>query len=185
MTGFAVTVDPSVGLACRLLGALIFATAAAGKLRHRHELAGVVANYRLLPEPLAAAAGWMIVGLEILTAVSLASGVRLEAGTALAIALLCVFALAMGVNLARGRREIDCGCFQSGLRQRLSAGLLVRNFLVSVALVPLLGVTIPPARPLQWIDGLGAGLAAYALYRAFEQLLSLRHSSAELQKRFA
>ncbi len=179
------TIDPSVALACRLLGALIFATAAAGKLRHRHELAGVVANYRLLPEPLAATAGWLILGLEILTAVSLASGLRLEAGTALAIALLCAFALAMAINLARGRREIDCGCFQSGLRQRLSVGLVLRNLLVSAALVPLFGVTSPPVGPLQWIDGVGAGLAAYALYRAFDQLLSLRHSSAELQKRFA
>ena len=179
------TIDPSVALACRLLGALIFATAAAGKLRHRRGLAGVVANYRLLPEPLAAAAGWAILALEILTALSLASGTRLEAGTALAIALLCVFALAMGINLARGRREIDCGCFQSGLRQRLSVGLVVRNLLVSAALVPLFGVTSLPVGPLQWIDGLGAGLAAYALYRAFDQLLSLRHSSAELQKRFA
>lgn len=180
------TIDPSVALACRLLGALIFATAAAGKLRHRHELAGVVANYRLLPESLAAAAGWAILALEILTALSLASGTRLEAGTALAIALLCVFALAMAINLARGRREIDCGCFQSGLRQRLSVGLVVRNLLVSAALVPLFfAVTSPPVGPLQWIDGLGAGLAAYALYRAFDQLLSLRHSSAELQKRFA
>ena len=178
-------IDSSVQLACRLLGALVFATAAAGKLRHRHELAGVVAGYRLLPESMAATAGWLILALEILTALSLAGGVRLEAGAALATALLCVFALAMAINLARGRREIDCGCFQSGLRQRLSAGLVVRNLLLAVALAPLFGATSPFVQPLQWIDGLGAGLAAYALYRVFDQLLSLRHSSLELQKRFA
>lgn len=176
--------DPAVILACRLLGALVFATAVAGKLAHRHELAGVVANYRLLPEPLAAPAAWMIVSLEALAVLSLASGVRLAAGAALAIGLLCVFALAIGINLARGRREIDCGCFQSGLRHRLSAGLIARNLALSGVLALLFGPTSPIAHPLQWVDGLGAGFAAYALYRAFDQLLSLQYSSAQLRKRF-
>lgn len=185
MTGAPMTIDPAVALACRLLGALVFGTAAAGKIAHRHELAGVVANYRLVPDALAPAAAWMVVGLEILVALSLAGGLHSEAGALLAIALLCVFALAMGINLARGRREIDCGCFQSGLRQRLSVGLIGRNLVLSAALSPLLAATAMPAGALQWIDGVGGGLAAYALYRAFDQLLSLRHSSAELRKRFA
>ena len=176
--------DPSIALACRVLGALVFATAVAGKLRHRHELAGVVANYRLLPQPLAAPAAWMVVALEFLAALSLASGVRLVAGAALAIGLLCLFALAMGVNLARGRREIDCGCFQSGLRQRLSTGLIVRNLLLAALMTALFGATGPMSGPLQWVDGLCAGLAAYALYRAFDQVLSLQYASAQLRKRF-
>ena len=177
-------IDPSVALACRVLGALVFATAAGAKVRHHRELAGVVANYHLLPEALAAPVAWLIVGLEILTAVSLVSAVGLAAGAALAIALLCAFALAMGVNLARGRREIDCGCFQSGLRQRLSAGLIVRNLLLAAAMIPLFGAAGPLSRPLQWADALGAGLAGYALYRSFGELLSLRQSSAQLRKRF-
>ncbi|MGH8291469.1 MAG: MauE/DoxX family redox-associated membrane protein [Steroidobacteraceae bacterium] len=178
------TLDPSLALGCRMLGVLLFATAAVGKVKHRHELAGVVANYHLLPERLAAPVAWTIIGLESLTALSLASGVRLAAGAALGIALLGVFALAIGINLARGRREIDCGCFQSGLRQTLSTGLLVRNLLLSAALVPLFAAATALVRPLQWVDGLGAGFAAYAIYRAFDQLLSLRQSSMELRKRF-
>ncbi len=39
--------------------------------------------------------------------------------------------------------------------------------------------------PLQWVDGLGGGLAAYVLYRLFGEVLSLRHFSAELRRRFA
>lgn len=178
------TPDPATALGCRVLGALVFSTAILGKARHRHELVGVVANYRLVPERLAAPVSWTIVGLEVLAALSLASGVRLAAGAGLGIALLAIFALATSINLARGRTEIDCGCFQSGLRQSLSAGLLVRNGLLSAALVPLLAATTPLESPLQWVDGLGAGLAAYALYRVFDQLLSLSHSSTELRKRF-
>src|SRR5690348_9548505 len=171
------TLDPAIALAGRVLGALVFATAVAGKVRHRHELAGVVANYRLLPERLAAGAGWLIVGLEALAVLSFVSGVQLAAGAALAIALLCAFALAIGINLARGRREIDCGCFQSGLRQRLSPALLARNAILAILLIPLLAGGSSDATTLQWLDGLGAGLAAYALYQVLGELLSLRHSS--------
>lgn len=179
------TVDPAMTLAGRLLGGLVFAAAIAGKVKHRHELAGVVANYRLLPEPLAATAAWMIVGLECLAALSLLSGWRLTAGAALAIVLLAGFALAMGINLARGRREIDCGCFQLGLRQRLSGGLVVRNLVLAILLTPLLMAGVATATALQRIDGLGAGLAAYALYQVLGEILSLRHLSADLRRRFA
>ena len=177
--------DPGIALAGRLLGALVFATAVVGKIRHRHELAGVVANYRLLPERLAAAAAWMIVGLECLVALSLLCGVGLAAGAGLAIALLVGFALAMGINLARGRREIDCGCFQSGLRQRLSIALVVRNLVLASLLTPLLIPVTGHATVLQWVDGLGAGFAAYALYQVLGELVSLRYFSAELRRRFA
>jgi len=179
------TVDPAIALAGRLLGVLVFAAAVGGKIKHRHELAGVVANYRLLPERLAAPAAWMIVGLESLVVLSLATGLWPAAGAALAVTLLAGFALAMGVNLARGRREIDCGCFQSGLRRRLSAALVARNLLLAILLLPLLAAGAGGASALQWVDGLGAGLAAYALYLALGEIISLRHSSAELRRRFA
>jgi hypothetical protein len=178
-------VDPAIALAGRLLGGLVFATAVAGKIRHRHELPGVVANYRLLPEGLAATAAWMIVSLECLAALSLLSGLWLAAGATLAIVLLGGFALAMAINLARGRREIDCGCFQLGLRQRLSAGLVMRNVALAIFLVPLLTAAVASARTLQWVDGLGAGLAAFALYQVLGEIISLRHLAADLRRRFA
>lgn len=179
------TVDPAIALAGRLLGGLVFATAVAGKIRHRHELPGVVANYRLLPERLAATAAWMIVGLECLVVLSLLSGLRLAAGAMLAIVLLGGFALAMAINLARGRREIACGCFQLGLRQRLSAGLVARNVVLAILLVPLLTAAGSGATAQQWVDGLGAGLAAFALYQVLGEIISLRHSAAALRRRFA
>ena len=45
----------------------------------------------------------------------------------------------MAINLARGRRNIDCGCFQSALKQRLSWVLVARNVvLAALLLVPAL-----------------------------------------------
>jgi Methylamine utilisation protein MauE len=179
------SIDPSIALAARLLGALVFAAAIRGKIVHREELAGVVANYRLLPARLAPLAAWTIVALECLVALSLISGEELAAGAVLAGALLGCFALAMGINLRRGRREIDCGCFQSGLRQRLSGLLVVRNLVLAALLIPLLAARTGSASLLQWVDGLGAGLAAYTLYQVLGELASLRHFSAQLRRRFA
>ena len=69
------------------------------------------------------------------------SGVVLPAtrhfGAALAIALLVMFALAMAINLVRGRTEIDCGCFKSGLRQTVSGWLVGRNLLLAAGTVLL------------------------------------------------
>jgi len=177
--------DPSIPLTCRVLGALVFAGAALGKLRHATEFTGVVANYRLLPEALATPAAWLVVVLEIAVALSLAAGLWLSAGVTLGCVLLAVFALAMGVNLARGRRQIDCGCFQSALRQHLRPALLVRNAL----LTGLLLVAVLPAAPgisaLQWVDGIAAGLVLFLVYQAGNELLALRDAVDALRKRFA
>lgn len=188
--------DPSILLAARVLGTLVFAAAVLGKLRHREEFIGVVANYRLLPEALVAPVAWLVIFLEAFVVVSLASGILLITGVTLALALLCGFAVAMTINLARGRTEIDCGCFQSALRQRLSVALVVRNLLLIAIMLPVLeqaarSPTLLPAfgaqaqSLLQVMDGIGAGVVLFVLYQVFGQVLSLRDAAEALRKRFA
>ncbi len=112
-------------MAVRIATALIFLTAAFGKLRRWSTFEGVVANYRLLPDPLNRGVAWLLPPAELLLAVALASGLphaELVAG-----GLLCVFAVAMAVNLVRGRTYIDCGCFDAAQRQPLRWSLVVRN----------------------------------------------------------
>jgi hypothetical protein len=46
-----------------------------------------------------------------------------------------LFAAAMAINIWRGRRHIDCGCFQSALKQTLSWTLLARNAGLTLLLV--------------------------------------------------
>jgi hypothetical protein len=67
----------------------------------------------------------------------------------------------------------------------LSAALVARNLLLAALLAPLLGAHAASVTALQWIDGLGAGLAVYALYQLLDEMLSLRRLSAELRRRFA
>jgi hypothetical protein len=191
----AMALDPSIELASVILGTLVFASAAAGKLRHIDEFSGVVANYRLLPQWLASPAAIVIVLLESFVVVSLVSGLWLLAGAVVAIALLGLFAIAMAINLSRGRTFIDCGCFQSTLKQQLSGALVVRNIVLTVALVPTLlsALAHSPSLPgrlwnapsfLAAMDGVAAGIALYLIYQAFGLIITLRDLAAALHKRF-
>ena len=192
------SIDPSILMTSRVLGTLVFGMAVLGKLRHRDEFVGLVANYRLVPEPLVPVVAWLVIALETLVVLSLATGVALGAGAGLAVTLLCVFALAMTINLARGRQEIDCGCFQSELRQRLSVSLVVRNMVLTAAilplleagarsagLVPLFGGEMQSAAFLQVLDGVAGGIVLFVLYQVFGQMLALRDAIEAARKRFA
>lgn len=166
--------DPSIELASRILGTLVFATALAGKVRGFDEWVGIVANYRLAPDLFARPLAGLIITLEALVVLLFGSGLVPRAGAALAICLLCVFAIAMTINLLRGRTEIDCGCFQPGLRQRLSVALVVRNLLLVLVLSPSLGAASQSLSFIQWVDGIGAGMVIFLLYQTFGQILALR-----------
>lgn len=188
--------DPSIPLTARILLILVFGTAMLGKLRHRDEFVGVVANYRLLPQPLVVPVAWLIITSELMVVLSLTTGFMLAAGSLLAIALLAAFAAAIAINLARGRRHIDCGCFQSALRQRLSASLVARNAVLIVIALPVLEYAMrsSPAAPdivglramslFQAMNGVGAGLVLFVLYQFFEQALAIIDVAAALRKRF-
>jgi len=192
------SIDPSILIASRVLGALVFGMAVLGKLYHRDEFVGLVANYRLVPEPLVPVVARLVVALETVVVLSLATGVGLAASAGLAVILLCGFAVAMTINLVRGRQEIDCGCFQSALRQRLSVALIVRNMALTAAilplietgarsarLVPLLGGEMQSASLLQVLDGVAGGIVLFVLYQVFSQMLTLRGAAEAARKRFA
>lgn len=119
--------------AVRIAVALIFFTAASGKMRRWSTLEGVVANYRLLPDPLVRWVAWVLPPGEIVLALALVFGVPGSELTASV--LLCLFAGAMAINLARGRTHIDCGCFDAAQRQPLRWSLVMRNIVLVSLLI--------------------------------------------------
>jgi hypothetical protein len=123
-----------VAVAIRTLVALTFLTAAYGKVRHWAVFQGVIANYRLLPEVLVAPVAYLLPPVEALLGTALLLSVGSPWPEAAAGALLLLFAAAMGINIGRGRRHIDCGCFQSALKQSLSWKLVMRNVVLSLLL---------------------------------------------------
>lgn len=122
------------GVTIRAAIALIFLTAAIGKIRNWTAFEGVVANYRLLPDRLVKPVALALPPFELAIAIALPFGAAIVDWAAAS--LLLLFGMAMGLNLARGRDHIDCGCFQSALRQKLRWVLVVRNGLLALSLAP-------------------------------------------------
>jgi cytochrome c oxidase subunit IV len=156
-------------IAVRLFAALVFAAAAVGKLRNWHVFEGVVANYRMLPEPLVRPFAYLLPPLELLVAVALVTLSAPVPETAAA-TLLGLFAAAMGVNIVRGRREIDCGCFSSALKQTLRWSLVVRNVVMIVLLTACAAADGGQVTGRMWISGVLGGAALFIVFQCLNTL---------------
>ena len=171
--------DPAIDLTIRAALALLFAVAAAHKLRDMAAFRGTFADYRLLPD----AAAWAVPAAEAAVALLLVAPATSAVGKAGAVALLVAYAAAIGVNLVRGRRHIDCGCAGPHARRPIGPGLVVRNtVLAAVALAARAPVY---DRPLVWVDALtvsGAVMALAALYVAADRLMAYGPALARLRE---
>jgi uncharacterized membrane protein YphA (DoxX/SURF4 family) len=159
-----------VQIAVRTLIALVYLTAAIGKMRHWAVFQGVVANYRLLPDVLVAPFAYCLPPFEALLGAALLLGWLSPWAELAAAALLLVFAAAMGINLKRGRQHIDCGCFQSVLKQRLSWTLVVRNGVLALLLGFALQTIHGAADLRMTMDGLLAGGVLFIILQSLNIL---------------
>jgi hypothetical protein len=165
---YAVLLDPMVLAFAQAVLMLIFLAGAWSKLRARETFEGVVYNYRLLPEFAVWPASYLLPMTELAVGLGLAYFPTRPYAALGAVLLLTVFNIAIAVNLLRGRREIDCGCFSSVLKQRLSGGLIVRNLgLAGLAAWLAWGVpraSVGPAEWLDWVVGVAMALAVTLVY---------------------
>lgn len=165
--------DPLFHLTLALGLAMLFAAAALGKLRAMREWPDVLRNYGLLPAGVVPAAALALPLIELGTAAALlVPGTRRLAALVAAL-LLALFTLAIAVNLARGRRVIDCGCFGGRLRQPLGRWMVVRNALLALAALALLGPRSARAlAPLELLIAAGCALSAAFLYPVVSVVLT-------------
>ncbi len=145
--------------ALQLALGVVFAAAAAPKLRHPGAFARTVAGYRLLPRRLVPAAAVALIIVESFLAVAFLSGWLRAIALPLAMLVLVVFASAVIVNLRRGHR-IECGCFGSG-GERISARSVIRLF-VLLAGVGLLAIG-PASTTITTLAQRGGSGAAYVV----------------------
>ena len=165
--------DPVVGASALLLVAAVMGGAALHKLRDGAAFRETVRDYRLLPDALAAIGAVLVVLAEIAAVGLLLVPVTRTVGAILSGALLVLYAGAIGINLARGRTEIDCGCTWSGSGQTISAWLLLRN----AALLPFAYLA-----GAEWADrafgladsivALAASLALLVCYHGADRLIA-------------
>lgn len=172
--------DPLVVLVLSLGMGFLFLGACLHKIREFAQFRVILAEYRLLPDVLVVAAAGSVVLVELILSAGWLSMFWLPM-VAMPVAvtsalLLTLYGLAVGINLARGRNHISCGCGVPGANnadQPLSSGILIRNGALS--LLALIAVLPFLERSLFWFDYLTAVTAlliAAVLYKATSQLLS-------------
>jgi uncharacterized membrane protein YphA (DoxX/SURF4 family) len=121
-------------LLTRTVVGLVLVIASVPKLTASNEFIQVVQGYRLVPDKLAGAIGRIVPMVELAAGVGLVSGTFMPWPALLAILLFILFALAIFLNLLRGRRYIACGCFGLSRETHLSWGSVLRNaFLIGLA----------------------------------------------------
>jgi hypothetical protein len=125
-------------LAGRWVLALVLLGAGLAKVGDREQFAQVVERYGIVPARYGARLAAGLPWAEIVVGLALAAGLAPAVSGWGATALVLGFAVAVGVNLARGRR-FDCGC-GGAVNSQIGWPLLVRNlFLVAIGVAVALG----------------------------------------------
>lgn len=176
-------IDPVFSGIARGVVAVLLLAAAVYKLRDRAAFRRSVRDYDLVADVLVRPLAWAIPLAESVAAAAVVFEPTRVAGATLAGVLLAVFTLAIAVNLARGRRDIDCGCFGPAQGQPLSGWLVPRN-LVLIVLTAI--AALPPAsralNPLDYVT-LGAGVVvAVLLFVVSNVVIGLAPQAAALRR---
>ena len=167
-------IDPVVHHVLRAALAFLFLSAAAHKLGDLTQFRAAVSAYDIVPGGVA----WILVGLELAAGIGLALGWSAPLPALGAAGILAIYSTAIGVNLARGRHTMDCGCGGPAGRVSLRWGLVGRN---AVLIAAALALTLPLARrPLVWLDAFtitAAVLLLALVYASVETVFANRTSS--------
>lgn len=152
---------------------MLWLLAATHKLTSLAAFRATVREYRIVPARAVGGAATTIVGLEMALGLGLLVPMVRSTSLIVSAALLAVYAAAVGINLQRGRRHIDCGCTAPGREQPLSGWLVARN--LALAVTALAGLLPMESRVLLWVDAISVGATVAvlaALYAALDRLIS-------------
>ncbi len=180
--------DPLIVKAISIGLGLMFLLAAYHKLSNGADFRVTLLEYQLLPHWLAMPASRIIPVFEILLGGSWLLPLTSQSTTAIASAgLLGAYALAIAINLYRGRVHFDCGCSFGGKgdnEQFLSSGLVGRNLvLIAASLITLLPASTRSFAFGDYATLIAVLLAAVLLFAAANQLIANRAAINTWRKR--
>lgn len=129
------------------------------KLPDRPGFAFLVIAYRVLPQRWATLYGLLLPWLELLVGLMLVMGILPRIAAGLAALLTCSFLSAVGLNIARRRFDLACGCAGAASQTRIGGKVMVRNLGI-LALATMVSfdsnalfVLVPEQRLLTWLHG--------------------------------
>lgn len=179
--------DPVLVWIARLAIVGLFAAAGLSKLRRPATFREAVAAYDLLPARVVAAAAVAMAAAEVIGAALLLWPAGRFAGAVLLGALLLIFSAAIAINVARGRADVDCGCWLFGAEPTTGQGQLgVTTLARSGGLAVLLVVASLPTAGrllgiLDWLTIATGTLAAVGLFAMAVQLMASGRQLARLR----
>ncbi len=168
--------DPVTAVLASIFLGLVLATAAYSKLRHQDEFQGVVENYRLLPSFMVAPFARLLPWLELACAVALLVPLLRETAAWVAAGLFMMFALALAINVGRGRTHIDCGCARRPTSaSRIGMFHVIRA--IALAGISLYAATVPieiaSITMQSWLVAVAAATMLAMLYLAADVIVGL------------
>ncbi|OYO20966.1 DoxX family protein [Enemella dayhoffiae] len=102
-----------IGLAARVVLAVVWLWASLAKLPHLEESVLAVRGYQLLPYPVAVLVGYLLPMLELVVGILLILGLFTRFAGIMSALLMLAFVIGIAQAWARGL-AIDCGCFGGG-----------------------------------------------------------------------
>jgi Methylamine utilisation protein MauE len=163
--------DPVCALLIVSCAMLLFGAAAVHKLRALGEFAQALAQYQLLPAAFIRITGPALGLMELAICLGLPWPALRSVGAAAGAVLLLMYAAAITINLARGRRDLDCGCGGFGRRTPIGSWMVVRNLSLACTLCLLMLPEV--SRGLGSVDAVtiaGGVMAASFLYLSCDVL---------------
>jgi uncharacterized membrane protein YphA (DoxX/SURF4 family) len=161
----------AAALIARVLIAFVLGRAALHKLRAPAHFVGQVRAYRLLPAALTTPIAFALMIAEAVVATAVLNPSWRLPG-AIAAALFCVYAVAMAINLQRGRTALDCGCGGPlAARTAIDWRLVARNGALAAIASMIAAVEVPSIDAALWLIVLPASAAALLIYASTEQAI--------------
>ena len=160
---------------------LLFIRALLHKVSDLVRFTGFLGNYNVVPHASLTIAAYGLIAVEGLIVLLLVTPQFNQLGAILAIGVLFLYAAVIALNVAKGNREIECGC--GGPAMLLSYRLVLRNIVLAAIALSLVFSIYGPIAMTDTAVAVACGAILYLLYVVAEQLLA-NLNQADLQGSF-
>ncbi len=166
----------------RTILAIILLRASLPKILQLSSFVETVRSFEVAPSALSRPIAFTVVAWEIATATALLFGPPILPDI-LAVLLVTCFAMAILINLLRGRRDLNCGCFGAKQSEPISWRSLIRNIaMLAAAVFPLAVVGMSKQGSPSAVDMIAAKVVVFGLSLCLSTLQAIgglrRHSLA-------
>ena len=161
---------PIVAISIQLFVIILFLDSAIHKVQDYRDFVSILAGYKIVPFSTV----WVLGGIVTFTEFFAVLGLLLTVPFLkyLAALLLVGYAIAIQINIARGRTEIDCGC--GGQSQPISQALVNRNVAIAILLAWSINVAgfvnVIEFAVAYWALIIGIVIGLGSLYLSYNQL---------------